>query len=232
MKKRILLFAIIISLIIFITLYEAKDVKIIPTMAVPVTNKVIVIDAGHGKPDSGAENENGVSEEAINLKIALKLQKYLESSGATVLLTRSDENGIYEIDSKTISQKKVSDIKKRVKIANESSADIYVSIHLNKIPQGQYWGWQTFYNSGNEKSKLLADSIQKNLNETISKDNKREIKKLDNIYIMKNVEIPIALVECGFLSNEQEASKLQQDDYQSKLAWGIYDGIMDYFNKQ
>lgn len=232
MKKRILFFAIIISLIIFITLYGAKDVKIIPTMAVPVTNKVIVIDAGHGKPDSGAENENGVSEEAINLKIALKLQKYLESSGATVLLTRSDENGIYEIDSKTISQKKVSDIKKRVKIANESSADIYVSIHLNKIPQGQYWGWQTFYNSGNEKSKLLADSIQKNLNETISKDNKREIKKLDNIYMMKNVEIPIALVECGFLSNEQEASKLQQDDYQSKLAWGIYDGIMDYFNKQ
>lgn len=232
MKKRILFFAIIISLIIFITLYGAKDVKIIPTMAVPVTNKVIVIDAGHGKPDSGAENENGVSEEAINLKIALKLQKYLESSGATVLLTRSDENGIYEIDSKTISQKKVSDIKKRVKIANESFADIYVSIHLNKIPQGQYWGWQTFYNSGNEKSKLLADSIQKNLNETISKDNKREIKKLDNIYIMKNVEIPIALVECGFLSNEQEASKLQQDDYQSKLAWGIYDGIMDYFNKQ
>lgn len=232
MKKRILFFAIIISLIIFITLYGAKDVKIIPTMAVPVTNKVIVIDAGHGKPDSGAENENGVSEEAINLKIALKLQKYLESSGATVLLTRSDENGIYEIDSKTISQKKVSDIKKRVKIANESSADIYVSIHLNKIPQGQYWGWQTFYNSANEKSKLLADSIQKNLNETISKDNKREIKKLDNIYIMKNVEIPIALVECGFLSNEQEASKLQQDDYQSKLAWGIYDGIMDYFNKQ
>ncbi len=232
MKKRILFFAIIISLIIFITLYGAKDVKIIPTMAVPVTNKVIVIDAGHGKPDSGAENENGVSEESINLKIALKLQKYLESSGATVLLTRSDENGIYEIDSKTISQKKVSDIKKRVKIANESSADIYVSIHLNKIPQGQYWGWQTFYNSGNEKSKLLADSIQKNLNETISKDNKREIKKLDNIYIMKNVEIPIALVECGFLSNEQEASKLQQDDYQSKLAWGIYDGIMDYFNKQ
>ena len=232
MKKRILLLVISFGLIVFITLYGAKDVKFVQTMAFPVTNKVIVIDAGHGKPDSGAENEKGVSEEAINLKIALKLQQYLESSGATVLLTRSDENGIYEIDSKTISQKKVSDIKKRVKIANESSADIYVSIHLNKIPQGQYWGWQTFYNSGNEKSKLLADSIQKNLNETISKDNKREIKKLDNIYIMKNVEIPIALVECGFLSNEQEASKLQQDDYQSKLAWGIYDGIMDYFNKQ
>ena len=230
MKKRIFLFAIIICLIVFITLFSSKDVKIIQTMAVPVTNKIIVVDAGHGKPDSGAENESGVSEEAINLKIALKLQKFLESSGAIVLLTRSDENGIYEIDSKTISQKKLSDIKNRVKIANDASADIYVSIHLNKIPQGQYWGWQTFYNTRNEKSKLLADSIQKNLNDIISGENKRETKKLDSIYIMKNVEIPIALVECGFLSNEQEAQKLTQDDYQSKLAWGIYDGIMDYFN--
>ena len=213
MKKRIFLFAIIICLIVFITLFSSKDVKIIQTMAVPVTNKIIVVDAGHGKPDSGAENESGISEEAINLKIALKLQKFLESSGAIVLLTRSDENGIYEIDSKTISQKKVSDIKNRVKIANDASADIYVSIHLNKIPQGQF-----------------ADSIQKNLNDIISGENKRETKKLDSIYIMKNVEIPIALVECGFLSNEQEAQKLTQDDYQSKLAWGIYDGIMDYFN--
>lgn len=232
MKKRILLLVISFGLIVFITLYGAKDVKFVQTMAFPVTNKVIVIDAGHGKPDSGAENENGVSEEAINLKIALKLQQYLESSGATVLLTRSDENGIYELDSKTIAQKKVSDIKNRVKIANESSADIYVSIHLNKIPQGQYWGWQTFYNGQNKKSKELADYIQKNLNATISNDNKRETKKLDTIYIMKNVEIPIALVECGFLSNEQEAQKLEQDEYQSKLAWGIYDGIMDYFNAQ
>ena len=232
MKKRILLLVISFGLIVFITLYGAKDVKFVQTMAFPVTNKVIVIDAGHGKPDSGAENEKGVSEEAINLKIALKLQQYLESSGATVLLTRSDENGIYELDSKTITQKKVSDIKNRVKIANESSADIYVSIHLNKIPQGQYWGWQTFYNGQNKKSKELADCIQKNLNATISNDNKRETKKLDTIYIMKNVEIPIALVECGFLSNEQEAQKLEQDEYQSKLAWGIYDGIMDYFNAQ
>ena len=232
MIKRVLLLTISLGLIVFITLYGANDVRFIQTMAVPVTNKVIIIDAGHGKPDSGAENENGVSEEAINLKIALKLQKLLESSGATVLLTRSDENGIYEIDSKTIAQKKVSDIKNRVKIANESSADIYVSIHLNKILQGQYWGWQTFYNSRNEKSKNLADCIQKNLNDTISTDNNRKTKKLDSIYIMKNVEIPIAVVECGFLSNNEEAKKLQEDEYQSKLAWGIYDGLMDYFNEQ
>lgn len=206
------------------------DLKIIPTMSVPVTNKVIVIDAGHGIPDKGAENKDGISEEKINLEIALKLQNILESSGATVILTRSDENAIYEIDAKTIAEKKVSDIKNRVKIGNESSADLFISIHLNKFTDGKYDGWQTFYKGGDENSKKLAESIQKNLNETISMDNKRVVHTLNDIYIMKNVEIPIALVECGFLSNENEAKKLQSADYQLQLAWGIFDGLQDYFN--
>ncbi len=178
---------------------------------------------------SGAENEDGISEASINLKIALKLQNILECSGATVILTRSNDNAIYEIDSKTLSQKKVSDIKNRVKIGNNSSADIFISIHLNKISKGQYWGWQTFYNSRNEKSKELSSYIQENLNETIGLKNKRIPHQLDNIYIMKNVEIPISIVECGFLSNKEESKKLVNDDYQNNLAWGIYCGIMDYF---
>ncbi|MBR3325567.1 MAG: N-acetylmuramoyl-L-alanine amidase [Clostridia bacterium] len=177
---------------------------------------------------NGAENSEGLSEAKINLKIALKLQNILESSGAVVLLTRSDDNGIYDLDTNTISQKKVSDIKNRVKIGNKSSADIFVSIHLNKIPQGEYWGWQTFFNS-NGNSKKLATCIQNNLNETISLSNKRVPHKLDNVYIMKHVEIPISIVECGFLSNSQESKKLLEDNYQDKLAWGIYSGIMDYF---
>ena len=101
----------------------------------------------------GAVNSDGVSEANINLSIALKLQNLLEQANATVILTRSDENAIYEIDSKTLSQKKVSDIKNRVKIGNNSEADIFVSIHLNKIPQSQYDGWQTFYNNKSEKRK-------------------------------------------------------------------------------
>ena len=95
----------------------------------------------------------GSVESDINLKIALKVQRLLEQSGSTVILTRSDENGIYDLDKTTLRQKKVSDIKNRVKIGNESSADIFVSIHLNKIPQEQYWGWQTFFKDGNEISK-------------------------------------------------------------------------------
>ena len=122
----------------------------------------------------------------------------------------------------------MSDIHNRVKIGNESSADIFVSIHLNKIPQEQYWGWQCFYNQ-NEKSKILAEKLQENLNEAIQKENKRVPMKLDNVYIMKNVQIPISIVECGFLSNEEEEKLLLTDEYQEKLAWGIYNGIMDYF---
>lgn len=177
----------------------------------------------------GAVSDNGVSEADINLKIVLKLQQLLEQSGTEVILTRSDENAIYDLDKKTLRDKKNSDIKNRVKIGNNSSADIFVSIHLNKIPQSQYSGWQTFFKDGNEDSKKLATSIQNNLNEAMQKENKREPLKINNIYIIKKVEIPTTIVECGFLSNPEEEKLLQQDEYQDKLAWGIYNGIMQYF---
>lgn len=184
---------------------------------------------GTGSPDEGAESKEGVTEADINLKITLKLQNLLEQSGCKVILTRSDENAIYDLDSKTLRQKKVSDIRNRVKIGNESSADIFVSIHLNKIPQSQYYGWQCFYNTKNEKSIDLAKEIQENLNKAIEKENDRVAMKLDTVYIMKNVEIPISIVECGFLSNQDEEKQLLEDSYQEKLAWGIYNGIMEYF---
>ncbi len=153
----------------------------------------------------------------------------LEQSGCEVVLTRSDDNAIYDLDKSTLRQKKVSDIKNRVKIGNSSSADIFVSIHLNKIPQSQYYGWQTFYKNGNEQSKNLATYIQNNLNNSIQKENKRVPLKIDNVYIMKNIEVPTSIVECGFLSNEEEEKQLLTDEYQDRLAWGIYTGIMDYF---
>lgn len=229
-KRRILIVMLLVgvSLCAF-TFQTAQKKESIQTVALPVSNKVIVIDAGHGVPDEGAQSSNGTTEAETNLKIALKLQNLLEQSGTTVILTRSDENAIYDLDSKTLKQKKVSDIHNRVKIGNESSADLFISIHLNKIPQQQYWGWQCFYKEGNEQSVKLAKSLQENLNEAIQKENKRVAMKLDNVYIMKHVEIPIAIVECGFLSNPEEETLLLTDEYQDKLAWGIYNGIIDYF---
>ena len=106
------------------------------------------------------------------------------------MLTRSDENAIYSLDSKTLRQKKVSDIKNSIE---------------------------------------LAKQIQANLNDAVQKDNKRVAMKLDSVYLMKHVEIPISIVECGFLSNPEEEKQLLEDNYQDKLAWGIYNGIIDYF---
>ena len=229
-KKRIVLLASLLIAVVSIGIFQMNlKEESIETVALPVSNKVIVLDAGHGNPDGGAVSTNGISEAEINLKIALKLQNLLEQSGATVILTRSDENGIYDADKTKLKNQKVSDIKNRVKIGNSSSADIFVFIHLNKIPQSQYSGWQTFFKSGSEQGEKLATSIQENLNKTIEKENNRVPMKLDNVYIVKNVEIPLTIVECGFLSNEEEERKLQEDDYQDKLAWGIYNGIINYF---
>lgn len=230
-KRLSLIMCLLIVSIYFTSVQKISSSKLVPTMTVPVSNKVIVLDAGHGKPDEGAQSTTGTAEAETNLKITLKVQKLLEQSGATVILTRSDENAIYDLDSTTLKQKKISDIHNRVKIGNNSSADIFVSIHLNKIPQSQYWGWQCFYNTRNEKSMDLAKKIQSNLNEAIQKDNKRVPMQLDTVYIMKHVEIPISIVECGFLSNPEEEQDLLNDEYQDKLAWGIYNGIMDYFKQ-
>ena len=157
------------------------------------------------------------------------MQELLEQSGYTVILTRSDENGIYDLDKTTLKEKKISDIKNRVKIGNSSQADIFVSIHLNKIPQEQYSGWQTFYKKDNEDGKRLATAIQNNIGTATKKENNRVPMKIDNVYIVKNVEIPLTIVECGFLSNAEEEKELQDNEYQDKIAWGIYNGIIEYF---
>ena len=228
-KKRITIIMLSIFVSVFIFIFTTEIKTTVPTVSLPISGKTIVIDAGHGKPDEGAESSTGTTEAAINLKIALKLQNLLEQSGTTVILTRSDENAIYNIDSKTLKQKKISDIHNRVKIGNESSADIFVSIHLNKIPESQYDGWQTFYREGSSEGQKLAVAIQNNLNNSIQKENNRIAKTIDNIYIINHVEIPITIVECGFLSNPEEEKQLLEDKYQDKLAWGIYNGIIEYF---
>lgn len=211
-------------------LEQYKNNKSVQTNALPITNKVVVIDAGHGGIDQGAVGFNGTSEQAINLSISLKLQKLIEQSGAKVLLTRSDENGIYSLDSNSIKQKKVSDIKNRVEIGQNSNADIFVSIHLNKYPPSEiYRGWQTFFQKNNANSKILAELIQDALNKNIEFKNDRASLALSNVYIMDKVSVPTVTVECGFLSNPQEAELLKTDNYQNKIAWGIYNGIQQYF---
>ncbi len=182
-RRNLIIVLIICLILVFVCMYKennnTKNNETIQTNGTPVSSHTVILDAGHGEPDRSAQvRKNGVTEEEINLKIVLKLQKLLEQSGCNVILTRSDENGIYDLDEKSIRNKKVSDMKNRVEIGNTEEADIFVSIHLNKIPQTQYYGWQTFYQSKNENSHDLAFDIQNNLNYSIQKENKREIMAL------------------------------------------------------
>ena len=232
-KKRLLIIFSMVCVSILVCNFKTPNKEeTMSTAALPVTSKVIILDAGHGSPDNGASSADGVTENEINLKIVLKLQQLLEQGGSTVILTRSDENGIYELDKKTLREKKVSDLKNRVKIGNESDADIFVSVHLNKIPQSQYYGWQTFFRKNDENSKLLATLIQEDIKKVVQRENKREALSISDKYIVENVELPITIVECGFLSNAEEEALLQNDEYQNKLALGIYLGIIEYFNQK
>lgn len=229
-KKRIIF--INLSIIVAILAYSIGSASTLKkaelVSSTPISNHVVILDAGHGKPDGGATGADGSVESDLNLDIVLKLQNLLESSNCTVILTRSDENGIYEADADTIRKQKVSDMKNRADIANNSNAEMFVSIHLNKLEQTQYSGWQTFYKNEDENSKKIANSIQISLNNFMKKENSRTIKSISGIYLTKNVEIPLVLVECGFLSNPEENKLLQTDSYQDQLAWSIYIGIMDY----
>lgn len=231
MKRTIIALSLLLMICLGVHIINSNknDNNIITTNATAVTSKVVVIDAGHGKPDEGAVGIYGTTEEAINLKIALKLQALIEQSGGIVYLTRSDENGIYSSEANSIKEKKISDVKNRVTIGNEKDVDVFISIHLNKYPSSIYSGWQTFYQQGNEESIKLAKCIQDSLNNTISKPNNRVPLVLKGIYIMDHVENTTVTVECGFLSNQEEAKSLEEDAYQDKLAWGIYIGIQKYF---
>ena len=232
-KKNLIYFLILfVCWYVFFLFQNTNYKKDITTSSTPISNHIIILDAGHGLPDGGATGDNGSIESDINLNIVLKLQKILESSNCTVLLTRSDENGIYDTTADTIREKKISDMKNRVKIANTSNSELFISIHMNKLNEKNVSGWQTFYKNNDEISKKLAKNIQNNLNTYMGKKNTKEIKSISNIYLTENVEIPLVLVECGFLSNNEEKILLQNNAYQDKLVWSIYSGIMDYFERK
>ena len=198
---------------IAIALVSPKKVEVLAN----TESKVIVVDAGHGEPDGGA-TANGIVESDLNLEIAKKLEEVLLENGYEVIMTREDENNIADKDNqRSITEMKKSDLNNRVKIINESGAALCVSIHLNKYDSPKYWGWQTFFNENSEEGKKLADNIQKSIGEFIDKKNTRQALKISGIKIVDKTNIPVVIVECGFISNKEEATLLQDDDYQSNL---------------
>ena len=162
---------------------------------------IVVIDAGHGGEDSGAV-ANSVLEKDINLEIALKLRDMLKASGIEVKMIRESDVSIYDTASGTIRERKVSDLKNRVKIVNNNKKNILVSIHQNKFEQSKYSGAQMFYSANNDKSQILAENIRKSITGLIQPENKRELKKGgSDIYLLNKATVPAVIVECGFISN-------------------------------
>lgn len=181
--------------------------------SLPLTGKLIVLDVGHGGVDPGTMYGN-IYEKDINLSISLELEKELSRLGASVILIRNDD---YDLSKPNASWRKKSDFDNRIKIINTSGADYYLSIHLNYLEDSSYFGSQVFYNENHSKNKIIAEHLQKELNETLHTN--REIKQIPKTtYMYKELKVAGVLVECGFLSNPYERSLLVKKDYQKKLA--------------
>lgn len=188
----------------------------------------IVIDAGHGGEDPGKVGINGANEKDINLQIAEKVKAYLEASDIEVVMTRTADEGLHDSDA---SNKKVQDMKRRLELIDEASPEVTVSIHQNSYPEEYVKGAQVFYYTGSSEGKRLAEDIQAQLIEKVDPGNKRQIKANDSYYLLKKTGTPIVIVECGFLSNNEEAEKLCDETYQDRVAWAIHMGILQYLNR-
>lgn len=202
------------------------------TYSLPIRSAVIVIDAGHGGRDPGASGASGLTEEEVNLKIALKLRRLVEQGGGTAIMIREDDTGLYTEGGNGKETRKREDLRNRHTLINSCGADIFISIHLNSFPQSQYYGAQAFYQKNDDKSGKLAESIQNEVIKVLNRGNERKAKSTDSIYLLKNNNMPGVLIECGFLSNREEEHLLDDDHYQEKIAWSIFVGIVKYMEKE
>lgn len=185
-------------------------------------NEIVIIDAGHGGKDPGKIGVNDVLEKDLNLQIAKKVKENLEKQKVTVIMTREDD---------TAEDGKMADMKKRVALINEEKPAIAVSIHQNSYSQADIKGAQVFYYEHSEVGKNAALIMQEELKQ-IDSENTREAKGNDTYYLLKKTEVPTIIVECGFLSNAQEAEKLTDETYQNELANSICDGIIKWLKQR
>lgn len=193
----------------------------------------VIIDAGHGGFDGGAVGAFDTVEKDINLAISQKLYDIAALSGFNVIMIRDSDVSVNDGGAVGLRAKKVSDIHNRLKIARQNPNAIYLSIHQNHFPQEKYWGTQVFYGQKNPESAAMAERIQRAVCGSLQPDNKRQIKPAEkNLYILYNAENPAVLVECGFISNEEECKRLLQPQYQQQLAFEIMRAVSQGFIAQ
>lgn len=193
---------------------------------------LIILDAGHGGPDSGASGPDGTRESDLNLAIVKRLDAVLGLLGENTLLTRDMDTDLSGADAKTISQKKVSDIRNRTALVNRHPEALLVSIHQNAYAESKYHGAQVFY-TNSEDVKELAKSLQSALRTHLDKENTRSPKRIyPDVYLMNHIKVPGILVECGFLTNPQELALLKDENYQKKIAVTIAGTVIEFFSEE
>ncbi len=198
---------------------ESVQARSIPT---------VILDAGHGGEDGGAVSASGISEKELNLAIAKQLQVLLEANGVRVVMTRKTDILLYDRNVDYQGRKKALDLAARRRIGEETPDSIFVSIHMNAYPLSEYHGLQVWYSPNNEASAPLAESIQSRVCETLQPENHRRIKSATgSIYLLHHLTSPAVLVECGFLSNPEEAERLSDPDYQKELSTVLFLAIME-----
>jgi len=230
-KKRYLAVMVILALLSLPLsgyLEARSDRQTVAVLSRSVANKVIVVDPGHGGFDPGVVGENSVLEKDIALAIGKRLAVNLKQAGAIVLMTRESDVDLSEPGTVGLTAKKHEDLKKRVALANENKADLFVSIHVNSHPSAGPHGAQTFVQPGFPESKKAGQIIQSELSAQL-KNTDRLTKEVD-YYITRNTSMPAVLVETGFITNANESKLLQDPAYQGKIGWAIYAGIVKYFS--
>ncbi|MBB6455138.1 N-acetylmuramoyl-L-alanine amidase [Salirhabdus euzebyi] len=220
------LFALIYLLQYPVTTKEAWE-----PWSLPLSGKVVVIDPGHGGVDGGAVGKDETLEKDIALSTSILLRDYLQEAGAFVYMTREKDQDLAAEGTQGLSNRKSEDIRKRVQFIQDKEPDFFVSIHLNAIPSAKWSGAQTFYYPALDESEHLAKFIQSEITRNLSNTTRKAL-ALNNMYILKNVKAPGALVEIGFLSNPHERDLLKTSSYQDKMAASIYEGMLRYVTEK
>ena len=225
---RILTVAVSLVMISVFSLNYVFGTRLYIEAASAVNNgSIIIIDAGHGGEDSGAVSASGVYEKDLNLQIANMLGECLEKAGFAVVYTRREDKLLYTEWENVKGIRKISDLKNRVAIAADYPNAIFVSIHMNSYGDAKYSGFQAYYKSA-DGCRSLADKIQSSVRENLQPDNHRVIKEGKGIYVLEKCPIDAVLLECGFLTNEEECEKLCEKEYQKQLCFSIVCGIIEY----
>jgi N-acetylmuramoyl-L-alanine amidase len=224
---RILLGTATVILLITLVTYDFSSTRTWTHWTLPLSGKIIAIDAGHGGVDGGAESANGIIEKDITLALALQVRDYLQQAGALVVMTRENDVDLASPGTKGFSRRKTEDLINRAKLVSKENADLLITIHLNSVPSARWRGAQTFYYPKREESRRLAAFIQEEIRSNLNNTN-RQANTASTLYLLRVLPIPAVLVEVGFLSNPEEAQILADETYQTKLAASIYRGILRY----